>query len=505
MFNRIRSFFSNLFTKSYAVKNNITVGNIAASSSSESGYWTKNSAFVSRQNREYHNIDFTDYQSYPSSVLLRILEDIDPDLSSAIWMLLRVGNTGYQIVGRKTNGKPSKEAQKSLNELELSLNHIGLYDGFTENTNIYSVTNELMLSAYTRGALCGMLILDNKYNPVGIQVIDPNTVTFKKEGSQYLPYQMLGTKEVSLNYANFIYVPIDPEIGDPYGRNPILSFLSVIFFRIGVIKDLQKVVRNQGWPRITVKVLEEVLITNAPPTIKRDPAQLNAYISARMSEIKSQYEQLKPDSSIIHLDSSEVSYLELKNTGTLDISVLIEVLNSLILNALKTTKTAIGKSLGAGSSEGYSSAEMTMYVKSLQGFQSVVKTFYDRLFTLAIHMKGIQGYAEWTWNQIELRSQKEMAQFEQTHIDNTLRLVSEGYISDEEACIRLTGHEPTGTPRQLMSVKGAPDVNRPATSDSRAQSNRDANRRQGRRAGTVNQEVGSDAREVKGVTGSVSQ
>lgn len=505
MFSKIRSFFNNLFTKEYSVKSNIAIGSIASSSATDSGYWTKSSAFVSRQNREYHNIDFTDYQSYPSSVLLRILEDIDPDLSSAIWMLLRVGNTGAQVTGRKTNGKPSKEAQRALDELSLTLNHVGIYDGFTENTNIYSVTNELLLSAYTRGALCGMLILDKKFNPVGIQVIDPNTVTFKKEGDQYLPYQMLGPKEVSLNYANFIYVPIDPEIGDPYGRNPILSFLSVIFFRIGVIKDLQKVVRNQGWPRITVKVLEEVLIANAPATIKRDPAQLNSYITARMSEIKAQYELLKPDSSIIHLDSSEVSYLELKNTGTLDISILVEVLNSLILNALKTTKTAIGKSLGAGSSEGYSSAEMTMYVKSLQGFQSVVKTFYDRLFTLALHTKGIQGYAEWIWNQIELRSQKEMAQFEQTHIDNVLTLVSEGYISDEEASIRLTGHEPTGTPRQLMSVKGAPDVERPRTSEAGKETKRNDGRRQRRRAGGSSQAVGDNEGEVAEVTGSISQ
>lgn len=505
MFNRIRSFFNNLFTKSYAVKNNVAVGAIAASSSSDSSYWTKNPVYVGRQNREYHNIDFTDYQGYPSSVLLRILEDIDPDLSSAIWMLLRVGNTGYQLVGRKTNGKPSKEAQRALDELALTLNHVGIYDGFTENTNIYSVTNELMLSAYTRGALCGMLILDRKFNPIGIQVIDPNTITFKKEGSQYIPYQQFGPKEVPLNVANFIYVPIDPEIGDPYGRNPILSFLSVIFFRIGVIKDLQKVVRNQGWPRITVKVLEEVLINNAPSTIKRDPAQLNSYITARMTEIKTQYESLKPDSSIIHLDSSEVSYLELKNAGTLDISILVEVLNSLILNALKTTKTAIGKSLGAGSSEGYSSAEMTMYVKSLQGFQHVVKTFYDRLFTLAIHMKGIQGYADWVWHQIELRSQKEMAQFEQTHIDNTLRLVSEGYISDEEACMRLTGHEPNGTPRQLMSDKGAPNVERPATSEAGKETKRNDGRRQKRRAGGTSQAVGDNEGEAEEVAGSVSQ
>ena len=483
MFNKIRSFFSGLFTTKYAVKSNVGIGAIANSTASDASYWTDKPSFIGRQNREYHNIDFTEYQSYPSSVLLRILEDIDPDLSSAIWMLLRVGNTGYQLVGRKTNGKPSKEAQKALDELKQTLNNIGIYDGFTENTNIYSVTNELMLSAYTRGALCGMLILDKKFNPVGIQVIDPNTVLFKKEGLQYVPYQQLGPKEVKLDFANFIYVPIDPEIGDPYGRNPILSFLSVIFFRIGVIKDLQKVIRNQGWPRITVKVLEEVLINNAPPTIKRDPAQLNAYIKARMSEIKGQYEQLKPDSSIIHLDSSEVSYLELKNSNTLDVSVLIEVLNSLILNALKTTKTAIGKALGPGSSEGYTSAEMTMYVKSLQGFQNVVKTFYDRLFTLAIHMKGIQGYVDWVWNPIELRSQKEMAQFEQVHIDNTLRLVSEGYISDEEASIRLVGHEPTGTPRQLMSSKGAPDVSRPATSEPGKEGNRNEGRKQKRRAG----------------------
>ena len=485
----LKTFFSKLL--GYSVKSNIAIGNIAIPSDTVSGsFWTSTPIFVGRQNREYHNLDFTDFQSYPSSVLLRILEDIDPDLSSAIWMLLRVGNSGHQIVGKKLNGKPSNEAQKAIDNLIVNLNYSGQYDGFVENTNIYSVTNGLMLSAYTRGALCGLLVLDDKYNPIDIQVIDPNTVTFKREGTstQYYPYQLLGPKaEIPLNYANFIYVPIDPEIGDPYGRNPIVSFLSVVFFRIGVIKDLQKVVRNQGWPRITVKVLEEVLINNAPPGIKRDPTQLQAYISKRFAEMKSMYESLKPDSSIIHMDSSEISYLELKNAGTMDISVLIEVLNSLILNALKTTKTAIGKALGPGSSEGYTSAEMTMYVKSLQGFQNVIKTFYDRLFTLVLNLKGIQGYAEWQWHPIELRSQKEMAQFEQTHIDNTLRLVAEGYISDEEASMKLTGHEPTGVPRALMTNGGgAPNVERPATSDAGAQSKRDAGRQQRRRAGTVN-------------------
>jgi hypothetical protein len=470
--------------KSYGVRQHVGVGAIAKQSQADSYYINQPYTFVGRQNREYHNIDFTNYQSYPSQTLIRILEDIDPDLSSAIWMLLRVGNSGHRVIGKKTNGKPSKEAQKVIDDLTLKFNYSGIYDGFTENRNIYSTTNELFLSGYTRGAVCGMLVLDNKFKPEAIQTIDPNTIDFKKVGTQYKPYQVLATPDpVLLDYANFLYVPIDPEIGDPYGRCPITSFLSVVFFRIGVLKDLQKVVRNQGWPRIKIKVLEETIINNAPPNIKRDPNKLATYISDRMDEIKTMYETLEPDSSIVFLDSSEPSYLESEHSATLNVDTLIEVLNSLILNALKATKTAIGKALGPGASEGYTSAEMTMYVKSLQGFQNVVKTFYDRLFTLALHLSGVQGYAEWVWTPIELRSPKEMAQFEQVHIDNTMRLVAEGYISDEEASIILTGSGPTGKPRQLMTGKGAADVERPATSESGKETKRNDGRRQRRRAG----------------------
>ena len=466
------------------VRQNVAIGPIARQSTNDSYFINQPYTFIGRQSREYHNIDFTQYQSYPSQTLLRILEDIDPDLSSALWMLLRVGNSGYRIVGKKTNGKPSKEAQKVIDELELSFNHVGIYDGFTENRNIYTSTNELLLSAYTRGACCGMLVLDKGFKPEGIQTIDPNTIDFKKFGTQYQPYQVMATPEpVSLDYANFFYVPIDPEIGDPYGRCPITSFLSVVFFRIGVLKDLQKVVRNQGWPRIKIKVLEETIINNAPPNIKRDPKGLSVYIKDRMNEIKDMYEKLEPDSSIVFLDSSEPSYLESAQSATLNIDTLIEVLNSLILNALKATKTAIGKSLGPGASEGYTSAEMTMYVKSMQGLQAVVKTFFDRLFTLALHLTGIQGYAEWIWQPIELRSQKEMAQFEQVHIDNTLRLVSEGFMSDEEASLLLVGHEPEGEPRPLMSAKGAPNVERPGPSEPGKEQKRNDGRKQKRRAG----------------------
>ncbi|WP_440109416.1 hypothetical protein [Paenibacillus sp. QZ-Y1] len=113
----------------------------------------------------------------------------------------------------------------------------------------------------------------------------------------------------------FIYEEFDPNIDDRYGRTPILPVLQAVFFHIQVLQDLKAVVHNQGYPRLDISVVEEVLLKNMSNQNKNNPAGQQQCLTERMSEIMGDFNSLNPEDAMIHWDSVKVEYLKGGNSG----------------------------------------------------------------------------------------------------------------------------------------------------------------------------------------------
>jgi hypothetical protein len=122
----------------------------------------------------------------------------------------------------------------------------------------------------------------------------------------------------------FIYEEFGPMVDDPYGRTPMLPVLQVVFFHLQVLADLKAVVHNQGYPRLDISMLEEIMLKNMPNNLKNNPDGQQKWLKERMDEMLNHFNSLNPDDALVHWDSVKVEYLKGGNSGAMvDIKKLI--------------------------------------------------------------------------------------------------------------------------------------------------------------------------------------
>ena len=59
-----------------------------------------------------------------------------------------------------------------------------------------------------------------------------------------------------------------------------------------------------------ISIMEDVIRTNAPDSIKSDPAKMATYISNTINSISSTISNLRPDQAFVHTDSLGSGYGE---------------------------------------------------------------------------------------------------------------------------------------------------------------------------------------------------
>lgn len=417
--------------------------------------------FLSRRFQNYHRIDLTQYsRTYSADQMLDILIDTNPDVSQALYSFLRVCNSGWFYSVKKLNGKTHKEGRRIIDEWLVKLNYQQTNKGFKEDRSINSLINKLHLSFFVKGAAACEVILNNLFEPNYIDPVSPSTIHFKKQDDELIPYQEQVVSSASQRRSGvweggykkvdtpaFFYQPFDARLGDVFGVPPILPVLNVIFFQLQVLQDLQAVLHKVGYPRIKIKLLEEILIRNAPPAIKNDTKKLTSWLNERKEDIKREYERIRPDDAAIHFDSVDVTYMESqRGSVSYDVRALIEVIDQQVTAAVKSLSTIMGRH--KGNTETYAGAEVQLYIKGIEAVQRMSSTLMSRLLTFCLNLFGYQGYVEFGYKDIELRSKTELAQWEAVNLRNHIILMVLGFETRDEACEELLRRRPGSIPSQ---------------------------------------------------------
>lgn len=386
----------------------------------------------------------TTLATWPAHQVLDLLSEFDPDVSSAIWSFLRLANTGFNVSVTHLNGKDHTQGTAALRQLVDRLDSQSDRTGFDEDRSLSTVVNQSLLAAVTRGAIATEVVLDSNREVERFVAVDPATITFTKKNNQLLPEQYSqGSKSIPLDIPTFFYVPIDPKLGDPYGRNPLLSILQIVFFRMVLMRDLQRTYRRMGNPRLYAKVVQKSLIDAAPVGVRNDPAKLSAFVKTELDAINQYLLKLNPEDSVTIIDAVQLEVLEAQHTSSFDVRPLLEALNSLITSSLKTLQTILGKTIG-GRTEALSGSELVVYSKTLEGLQAYASKALGKALTLALNLMGMQGVVQVRFNGIEWRSPLEQEQWRAIRLANMIRMRDEGWVSEDEASIALVGHPPQG-------------------------------------------------------------
>lgn len=384
-----------------------------------------------------------EYKSKEVMENLKIIRDINPDSSMAIWNLLRLANSGHEVEVEKPSGTVDKRATEYLNDLAREVGK--LYGG-----GVDQLINVLLLTAYTQGAIALEVELSDGLNEVvDFHPIDPVTLDFKrnKETGQLdlVQKQQDGEYKV-LNQETVFYYPIDPDISDPFGRSPILPILSIVFFQVEVLKDLKKVIHHQGHQRFDIKVLEEAIIENMPDEIKiAGPERIREFVSSYVEDIRVQMANLEADDDFFHTDSVEIDMAGGAIGQSLDATRVMDVINQQIVSSLKQLPILLGRN--EGTTETHGTIQWQIYVKGIESIQRAIKRILERAYNVSLQIGGYQGKARLTFDTIRVNDRLTDAQAEQVETSTKIMQINQGWITNDEAALEMVGHEAVDDPK----------------------------------------------------------
>lgn len=386
------------------------------------------------QYREHQTDIFDSRQANDSRTLLKELFKHDPDVSAAVNAYLTVAASAkpWWIVYDQ-DGNIDREGHKTLSLIMQSLFGKNDYSlGFQLKPDLASMCNELRYMALLRGAVAAELVLDKNTMPLELRHVDLATVEWtEKKPGLYKPEQVPpgSSDRINLDIPTFFVSFYKRDATSIYSYSPFVSAINTIAARQQVINDLYRIMRKTGYPRQSIKVVEEVLRKNAPPEAQQDTDAMNVWMRARMQEIASSVSTLSADQVYVHTDSVEPGMLNEKNPGMeIDIEPIMSTLNAQNQAALKTMATIIGRGESGVNTASVESRVFSMHADSLN--EPIAHLLSD-IFTLALRIMGSLSKVEFGFDKVELRPELELEPNITMRQNRLLMLLSNGIIDDD--------------------------------------------------------------------------
>lgn len=420
---------------------------------------------ISRTMKFYpRNFDDTCLRRYSPKRLLQLLRYNHPDMGQAIWNFQIMGNNDFTITVTKLDGSEHVSGQKVIDDFVRSLDYV-MSQKYEKNRSINKLVDTMIEHILVRGATAMEMVLDEDREKVKyFAAVDPDSINFEMSKGRLVPYQ----SNKRLDIPTFFHEGIDSTDEDPYGTSPFLSAIKTLIFHMEVMQDLKMVVHNQGYGKYDIKIVEEVLLKRMPVSIRNNEAKKQNWLNERLTEIINMYSKLDPDAAFVHFDSVEVDMVE-SAKATIDPQKLMAVIDSQIQNALKQYSTFMGRR-STGQTEQYARMEARIFFKSVRRVQLIIENILSRALTKVLHFNGMQGFVQFKFDGIDLRSEIEKVNFDQIAITNAATKRDQGWISQDDAAVEVVGHKAVGKPdKEMLGVKkpeGSPDERQPDNSSS---------------------------------------
>lgn len=362
---------------------------------------------------------------YTTDELIDRLARYDGDMGNAIHNYLIAIDSGFRLVAKDIFGIKNARATKRLKLI------VDRFNGKNIDRSLETVVKSVSRLLITRGAAGVEVRTDASGRVDSLYVVDPKWVTWEREDDNYIAYQ--NNEVISSPFLFWIF--LDPDTDSVQHIPPLLTALSSIFFRIGVLQDLERVVKRAGYDRLTATIVEDIVIKNAPASIRRNPNDLKTFLESKRIEIQNILTNLKPEDAIAMWDSVNLEYLKGGVKDTLDVKPLMQVLDQQVSSGLKTLPSILGRRDRANETES------VLYVRSVKYIQSSISKLFSNVLSFCLEKEGVKSRALLEHNDVDLRSPLEIENHKLMRQKRLLQEAVLGFRTLEEVCYELTGHE----------------------------------------------------------------
>ncbi len=356
----------------------------------------------------------------------RFLRDNIPDISDAVWTWKRLCQAGFdvEIVDTATN-REEQDARRLIAALDVRVNQgdrgmDGLLDIFYESLFTYGAAALELLPGQHRNALKDVV------------PVDVPGLRFRREQGRNTLYQLQSGKAVRLPANRILYVGLDRDGTNPYGRSMLRSLPTVIKMQQQLQNDMAKAIQNAGWNKMHVKYSGE------EPGQGEDEAAYQKRMQENLTLLRDLFSGLRSDQNLVTFDNVSVDVLrgDLASQNFYDNHKAIE---EQVITGMHLMPILLGRNYGT--TETYGTVQFEIINRQVETVNRSVQRILEQIYNheLALGMGNPRA-------RVHMRSNRttdvlKSAQARGQEIENVLRLRSEGLIDESGArsLLRLPG------------------------------------------------------------------
>lgn len=414
--------------------------------------------------RRLANTDITSLRSQTSTrETIRQFIKASPDLSAAITSYVRTGITsGWTAIAYDPDGVVNKEATSAVAQIITRMNILNDYTiGYDDSMSIRALSEAWAKELLSYGGMGGELVLDKALLPDKIQPVTITQIRLypSADGKKLVPKQELSGLTISLDVPTFFMVTLDQDLLTPYPESPVESAQQSVLFAADFMNDVRRIIKRALHPRMVATIDEEKFRKNLPLEVSADQDKAIEYMNSMITGLQDTINGLEPHEALVLFDAVTIEVIDHGNTNLSNEYEVIQGMADAKLSAgTKALPTVLGKSGGASN---VASTEAMMFLKYVEGtVWGKLNEMFSKIFTLAVRLMGHDVYVKFEFDAINLKPEAELESFYAMRQSRVLELLSHGFLGDEEASIRLTGHLPGP---QFKPLSGTGFFTAPAT------------------------------------------
>lgn len=379
---------------------------------------------------------------------------VSPEMASSMASNARVGiPERYLAIARNPDLSYNPEGTRLVMQWLRQLNTMPDYfDGFSKVGSLRSVCEALSRTMSTEGAMVMELVLDKNRMPASFQPIGPSTIIFEEDGNGMKPFQKIGGDLIDLDLPTVFMTQVDTDLYDPYPQSPMESAIQPALAATTFLTDLRRISARHVYPRYEIILSEELVKKNMPVEAMETPEAEANYLNGLFAAAEDAINNLGVEEALIHYDFFTVEVLEVSGV---DASETFNTINQITGGKLATGLKTPPSVLGMGStSQSLSNTETLMYMLQVDGMiRMKLQELLSKALTLVARLFGLDVTVEFEFDNIDLRAKSELEAYQSMKQSRILTQLSFGFITDEEACLRLTWQLPPAGFAPLMGTR----------------------------------------------------
>ena len=424
----------------------------------------KATSALQQSDRRLANTDVTTYRNGANTrAIIRDMAARSPDLSATVNAYLRVGiPSKFTVLARDMDGAINPEATAIVQELLRRMTLLGDPSlGYNPTTDLQSLSESLGKELLYYGGMALEVVLDKTNTPSYLQPVSITKIKWREEDGGVFPVQDLAGKEISLDIPTFFYASVDQDLLSAYSDSMLESAIQSVIADATFLNDLRKSMKRVIQPRLIATLIEEKVRETVPPEISNDANKLGEFYSNLIGQLTEQLTDLEPEEALVSFNTVEYSMLNSSSGSSGNIGSTLDTVQKLIESKLAAGAKSMPAVLGRDGNASSATTSTMLFMKNADVIRRKLNLIYSRALTVAIRLLGQDVFVEFEYAHLDLRPEGELEAYKSMAQSRQLELLSLGLITDEEACIALTGNlPPPGMPplSGTMFKSGTPAV-----------------------------------------------